>query len=261
MPEIVSTEDRFYIHVESALTDRRVLVLKEGDAFGVFGATGDIEPTPAGSQGLYRDDTRFLSGLQLRVEGRRPLLLDSAVTRDNGRILADYTNPDITDGQDRIVLARGTLHVSRGRFLWRGVMHERLSVSNFGFRPVEATLTVGFSADYADVFEVRGTRRMERGRDLEPRVEPGVVTLAYRGLDGVERRTVLRFAPTPDELSRREAVFVLRLEPRQRRVLDLSVACEIGPGAGDAGDPPDHDRAAAALDEHIEAYGRAHRGL
>jgi glycogen debranching enzyme len=254
MPEIVEIEDRFYIHVESALTDRRVYVLKEGDTFGVFGTTGDAESVIAPSQGLYRNDTRFLSRLQLRLEDRRPLLLDSAVTRDNARILADYTNPDVSDEHGRIVMARGVLHLSRSRFLWRNVMYERLTVANFGFRTIDAAITIGFGADYADVFEVRGTRREARGRDLEPRVEPGVVTLGYEGLDGVVRRTVLRFSPSPGGLSAHEAGFVLRLQPRQRDAIDLSVACEVSTPI----EVPEHDRAynasAAALDAHIGAY-------
>ena len=228
MPDIVTIEDRFYIHVDSALTDRRTLVLKEGDAFAVFGTIADIESVVHSAQGLYRDDTRFLSRLALRIEGRRPLLLDSAVTRDNSRLFADYTNPDIADEQGNIAMARGTLHVSRHRFLWRNVMHERLTVANYGVRDVVAHLTIGFAADFADVFEVRGTRRVERGRELEPEVTHAAVALAYEGLDGVIRRTVLRFTPTPEELTRREAHFVLPLEPRQRQAIHLSVACEVG---------------------------------
>ena len=50
-------------------------VLKHGDTFAVFDRYGDIAAGGAGEQGLYHAGTRFLSRLELRLEGGRPLLL------------------------------------------------------------------------------------------------------------------------------------------------------------------------------------------
>jgi len=221
-------DNRYSIHADSVIADRRTLVLKEGDSFGVFGPGMDIESLAEHAHGLYRDDTRFLSRLELRIEGRRPLLLAAAITRDNARIAADYTNPDLIGAAGQEDMPRGTLHISRSRFIWAGVMYERLVVTNFGFRDVEATLSIGFAADFVDVFEIRGTSRDRRGTDLEPEVLADTVTLGYEGLDGIVRRTVLRLNPVPDELARSGAAYRLRLGPRARTAIEFSVSCDIG---------------------------------
>ena len=60
-----------------------------------------------------------------------------------------------------------------------------------------------------------------------PRVADGVVTLAYHGLDRVERVTRLRFEPDPTELSGREARFEFLLEPHGARSVFIEATCDV----------------------------------
>ena len=53
---------------------------------------------------------------------------------------------------------------------------------------------------------VRGLRRNARGEDLEPQISDGRVTLGYRGLDSVVRRTLLQFTPRPAQLDERDSL-------------------------------------------------------
>ena len=63
------------------------------------------------------------------------------------------------------MLPRGTLHLCRTKFLWQGVCYERLRVSNFGAGDGRRRRwCCDFEADFADIFEVRGTQRERRGR-------------------------------------------------------------------------------------------------
>src|SRR4029434_9802180 len=64
-------------------------VLKDGDSFLVANAYGDIEGE---ADGLFHDDTRWLSVFRLRLAGSTPDLLSSAVTRDNVFFVAHLTN-------------------------------------------------------------------------------------------------------------------------------------------------------------------------
>ena len=75
---------------------RRPRTLKHGDTFGVFDHYGDIVPVEGGTEGIYHQDTRYLSGLQLLINGRRPLLLSSIVQDNNALLTADLTNPDFS---------------------------------------------------------------------------------------------------------------------------------------------------------------------
>src|SRR5262249_6133171 len=92
--------------------------------------------------------------------------------------------------------------------------------------PTRAALLIQFEADFADIFEVRGTHRAARGRDLGAAVQDGGVVLGYEGLDRVVRRTHLRFDPAPTELRQHEAVFEISLPPQGEAAIDVVVSCE-----------------------------------
>ncbi len=174
-------EDPFYIPA-TALTSRPRRILKHGDSFIVLDSHGDIGATSGGTDGLFHCDTRFLSNLELRVQGMAPLLLGSSIRDDNSVFSVDLTNPDIYEN-DRIVLERDTLHIVRTTFLWHATAYQRLAVKNHGDRPIAIQLAVGFGNDFADLFEVRGTRRQRRGKSRSYTVDAGEVLLEYQGLD------------------------------------------------------------------------------
>ncbi len=69
--------------------------LKHGDSFALFNHYGDIVPFPGAPDGLYHCDTRYLSHLELRLNGQQPLLLSSTVHDDNAVFAADLTNTDL----------------------------------------------------------------------------------------------------------------------------------------------------------------------
>src|SRR5262245_54741585 len=119
--EVVSLHEQFYIQATSSRADDRTRVLKHDETFAVFDRFGDLQPVGLREQGLYHDGTRFLSRLELRVGGRRPLLLSSTVKKENDLLTVDLANPDLTDARGEIVMPRGELHVFRAKFLYRGV--------------------------------------------------------------------------------------------------------------------------------------------
>jgi glycogen debranching enzyme len=106
-----------------------------------------------------------------------------------------------------------------------------------------------FDADFADIFEVRGTTRARRGRALPPEVTADAVVLGYEGLDGVVRRTRLTFDPAPRRLTATDAYFAVALGPQQEARFHLTVTCETG--AEPAPRPLDY---AAALDHTTGAH-------
>jgi glycogen debranching enzyme len=216
---------QFYIPATSSLQERRPRTLKHGDTFGVFDHYGDIAPGESSPEGLFHDDTRFLSSLQLLVNDRRPLLLSSTVQDNNALLIADLTNPDFfADG--RLDLPRNTIHIVRARYIWEGCAHERLAVRNFAGHTHRVRLAFTFQSDFADLFEVRGHRRPRRGKSTVELRGRRAVAFSYLGLDGLRRQTVLEFAPEPDQISSEEAAYDLVLEPGQRISLFLSITCD-----------------------------------
>src|ERR1700736_4445780 len=106
MEDVIQVHDQFYILATASRASERTAVLKHDDTFAVFDYSGDIGAFGAGKQGLYHEDTRFLSRFRLRLNGHRPLLLSGHVKEDNELFGADLTNPDIPLGGE-LVLAKG----------------------------------------------------------------------------------------------------------------------------------------------------------
>ena len=244
--EVVSLHEQYYIQATSSRADDRTRVLKHDETFAVFDRFGDVQPVGLGEQGVYHDGTRFLSRLELRIGGRRPLMLSSTVKKENDLLTVDLATPDLKDPKGEIVLPRGTLHVFRTKFLWRSCCYERLRISNFATTAVDVELALSFNADYADIFEVRGTKRERRGTRLRAgrRARAGV-TLGYEGLDRVVRRTRLAFDPAPDDLTGGAgAASTCGCRSRGTSTIYVKLSCD---GGGGECAELDYDRACAAL--------------
>src|SRR5437879_13881919 len=80
-------EAPFYIPATSPGTRPR-RSLKHDDIFIVLDSHGDIGATTGGPDGLFHCDTRFLSRLELLLNGMQPLLLGCNVRDDNALLPA-----------------------------------------------------------------------------------------------------------------------------------------------------------------------------
>jgi glycogen debranching enzyme len=219
------SEIDFYIPATGPEKPRRTL--KHDDTFVVVDSYGDIGASGGGVDGLFHEDTRFLSRFELLINGAQPLLLDSNVRDDNSVLTVDLTNPDIYYDQ-KLVLGKDTLHIVRTLFLWRATAHHRICISNHGELPVALTVSFVFASDFADIFEARGIRRERRGT-LRAQISDQTVTLNYKGLDGGLRRTELRFDPAPTDFTSEVASYSIRLEPRERQSIFVAVNCDGAP--------------------------------
>jgi glycogen debranching enzyme len=220
--EIVE-ESPFYIPMTGpAARPRRAL--KHDDTFVVLDSHGDIGASAGGPDGLFNADTRYLARLELVLDGVQPLLLGSNLRDDNSALTVDLTNPDVYRNE-RIVLQKDMLHIVRTIFLWRGTAYQRIGLQNHGEGIASFDLTLLFDNDFADLFEVRGERRLRRGIGSSKLLGPADVALEYNGLDGKPRSTALQFDPRPTRLAVNAATFHLDLAPQQASSLFVSVAC------------------------------------
>ncbi len=230
MDDVIRLHDRYYILATSGLSDDRTRVLKQGDTFAVFDRHGDVQPIGLGQQGVFDRGTRGLSRFDVRIAGARPLLLSSTLDRESAILIVSLTNPDLQrDGH--VDIPRNTVHLERAAVVHEGRFHTRLTLRNFELEPVDLVISVGFEADFADVFEVRGVRRAKRGAMHEPHVETGGVLLGYTGLDGVVRRTAVRFDRATTSLTANRADFTVHLPPVGRTDIEIAVDCRANGGA------------------------------
>jgi glycogen debranching enzyme len=228
--------------------------MKHGDTFAVFDRFGDIDQSGSGELGIYDHDTRILSRFALRLDGCRPLLLSSTLKDDNALLVVDLMNPDIE--RDGASIPHGTVHIDRARVLLDGACHERIRIHNYGRDAVDVLVSIECAADFADIFEVRGTQRARRGRTLSPRVDDAELELGYEGLDGRIRRTTLQFDPPPTRLTKTCAEYALHLQPRGEAICQLVVTTAIA-GESAATPAPSYEDAARKASDML-ARARAH---
>jgi glycogen debranching enzyme len=248
--ESLPTGDPHHVLAASGVTDDRTRVLKHGDTFAVFDHFGNIKHGGLGEEGLFHEGTRYLSYLLLVLDGRQPFFLGSTVRDENDQLSVALTNPDeIRDG--RVEVPLGSLHLALKTFLWQGVCHWQLHVKNHRSTAVNAALHLRFGADFADIYEVRGMKRLRRGCALPPEVGPSRVILGYVGLDGERRRTLLRFSPIPSRLTSDEAWIDFTLAPGQDAVVELAISCWRGDAAPE---PSGFEDARAATGAAMEKF-------
>ncbi|HEX3501305.1 MAG TPA: amylo-alpha-1,6-glucosidase [Stellaceae bacterium] len=214
----------FYIPSTGAIATRHSHVLKQGDTFAVLDPFGDSQATGPTLEGLFFEDTRYLARLALTVDGLRPLLLSSTVTEDNAMLSTDLTNPDLVE-DGRLRLPRDTVHILRSTVLGDDALFQVLELLNYGATPTWFRLGLQFDADFADMFEVRGAVRPRRGTRLADEQHAAGPVLAYRGLDGVVRRTSFEFGPPPLTIGPRVVQWTIELPPGGTQTIRLAMRC------------------------------------
>jgi glycogen debranching enzyme len=239
------------------------LTIKDDDLFLVTDTLGNIAGCSLDdlttSMGLFCTDTRFLSRLELQIEGRSPVLLSS--TADKGFSLSVLcTNPTVENR-----LKADTLGIRRELVL-NGALFEEIEVSNYSTSAVSVAISLSFDADFLDLFEIRGFQREKRGRLLrlaavagrqEDRKDKGdfyraegtegteetegeklrathqsplpeTLTLAYQGLDGSIMESRLQFQHTqPDWFKGYTAVWQLELASHETKKLGYRLSMTI----------------------------------
>jgi len=204
--------EHYYILASDVATDVPKLVLQHDDAFLVTDRRGDLPQLPRSEFGFYVDGTRFLRQCELRVYDQRPIVLNAGVSGDALQIAVDLTNADVALSA-QIVLPGRAMRVARRLTLYRRRLYQSWRVETFARVQHELKVTLHLSADYVDVFEIRGHPRPQRGELLAPRLEDDRVRFAYRGLDRVTRVTEVVFDPPPRRLEAGMAEYVLALTP------------------------------------------------
>jgi glycogen debranching enzyme len=209
----------------STLRENETYTLKSEESFAIFDALGNIEA--GGEEGLYYKGTRFLSRYELFLYSFRPVLLSSAIKEDNTLFTIDLTNPDIFLNE-KLVIPKGCVHILRNKFLYKNSCYERIHIENFSLSPIEFTLSFFFEGDFADIFEIRGFKRKQRGEFLPPLTERTKIVFGYKGIDGVIRKTQIMFSHPAINLSSKQAEFGIKLKPKESYTLHIVIHCLVG---------------------------------
>jgi glycogen debranching enzyme len=184
------------------------LVIHQGDT--VWAADPDGQLDRASMKGLMFRDTRLISVWRLFANGAPWELLSSgAITNFAARVF--LTNPALAT-QEGQVPAR-TLVLMLGRWMDGGV-HEDLELTNHNLVPVRFNLEIGLRADFADMFEVKSSGLVRRGRITTEWSERAQrLRTEYRNQDFLRAVSVTVHGDTPAVYGNGRISFEITLQP------------------------------------------------
>jgi glycogen debranching enzyme len=217
-----------------------VLSINHGSTFMVTDINGEI--AAESEQGVFANDTRFVSYYALFANGQPWARLSSAVTTYHS-VLIYLSNPAFsTEAGD---VAAGTLTLAIRRSIDEGI-HEAFEVTNHNQATVRFNLEVALRSDFADLFEVRRHEFVRRGRIVtEWNDAAGELSTTYTNHD-FHRRFIYRLlhGDSPVHYANGRIVFELDLPPGAvwRACCYYELAASFGPRPA----PPGCDEVAGA---------------
>ncbi|WP_248518134.1 amylo-alpha-1,6-glucosidase [Salinarchaeum laminariae] len=195
----------------------------------LYTTSAGVEPAQGG---LYRRDTRFLTGLDVTVDDGSFSAIGSELIAPNHQLVryADgfsTVNEISESGEDKrtSVILECDRHVAR-----EGILTDEITITNHSSTPVTNGVRLDFDADFADLFEIRGVNG-GIDRTIESAVDGASVTYeyGYDAADGtsVRYRTTITFDPVPDEIAVGHADFEFDLDGQDAATVTATVTTAI----------------------------------
>src|SRR6266536_1931734 len=195
------------------------LRILEGATFCICDEVGDLHPQ---GEGLFSDDTRYLSRFRLTINGERPLLLSS--DKIEYFSAAFFMRNPLAGG-----LAQDVLSIRRERFVGEG-MQDSFVVQNQSMERIDFDLALEVAADFADIFAVKDydfalgdplrAKPLPDPRPAEYDEERNQFLISDDGELPLKTQVILS---RRGEIDGSTASFHLALEPRERWDLNVEV--------------------------------------
>jgi glycogen debranching enzyme len=210
------------------------LVIRENDLTLVTRPNGNIPIKENFGYGIYYNDCRFLSGYVMEICGKRMTEILSS-DQNNYESTTYLTNPDFQDRNGKVV-NKQTLSVNRTVAI-PGYIDETLRINNFNTFAIAFDLTLELSADFCDIFTVRGMTGGRDGSLLPVTYDGKTLLMSYQGRDGHTRNTKVQFTPRPATVNGGLCTFLLEIKPRSSQEIVIRIFVEDIPPGSRPGQP------------------------
>lgn len=200
--------------------------IKHNDIFLVTDVNGNILSDNNSGYGLYFGDMRFLSRLELRLNGKHPIVLSSSTETGHSSIiigtnsvLKDYTNEERQIPQE-------TIQIKRESIIY-GSYFETITLANYNYFEAGITLELFFDADFLDIFEVRNILSKDSLQKDITYSENNKLVFAYQDINGAVLETEICFInsdfPLPVKIERNRIVYEFKLGPSMQQEIKYQI--------------------------------------
>ncbi|MFA6989436.1 MAG: glycogen debranching N-terminal domain-containing protein [Candidatus Gastranaerophilaceae bacterium] len=197
--------------------------IKNNNIFLVTDANGNVISNNTSGYGLYTDDTRFLSRLELKLNDSEGIILSSSTETGHSSVVI-ATNSTINDtlDPDRII-PQESVQIKRESIIY-GSYFETITLSNYNLHTIGLKLDLFFESDFLDIFEVRNIASVVHGERLKPIFEDGILKYVYHDTTGATLSTEIEFIDSlPTTIQNGNVVFDLTLEPAGEKVIKYQI--------------------------------------
>ncbi|MEH7238729.1 amylo-alpha-1,6-glucosidase [Bacillus sp. JJ1562] len=198
-------------------------VIKENNLFLITDRKGNISENDSYGLGLYKNDTRYLSKLALRINGEEPILLHSDGA-ENYVAKMLLTNPH-QESEGELILWRESVEIERTRFIYDDILYENIKLRNYYPKKVKFEFSVHLDVDFKDMFIIRGFQYGEIGKRTGQEINGQSLSFYYEGADQINRKTVVQWnVPHEKAEETGDIFFQIELEHEEDKEILLKVA-------------------------------------
>ncbi|WP_061809559.1 amylo-alpha-1,6-glucosidase [Rossellomorea vietnamensis] len=197
-------------------------VIKENNLFLLTDEQGDITSEHSYGLGLYKNDTRYLSKLNVKINHQKPILLHSDGSENYMSTILS-TNPH-QEEEGNLILWRESVEIERKRFIYDDVLYETIKTKNYYPKPVSFELSIEVDVDFNDMFIVRGFQTGKVGKRTGQKVEDQSLIFQYEGADGINRATNIHWDAEAKNVNETgEVTFQVELQHEEERSITLMI--------------------------------------
>ncbi|MFV2099639.1 glycogen debranching N-terminal domain-containing protein [Micromonospora sp. LOL_024] len=228
---------------------KELISILDGNTFLVSNRHGDIEPALDFPTGLFSFDTRYLSTWLLLLDGERlhALSIDDTESFRTRYFLVPGEPSHYLDAKVSLIRSRAI----------GGRLEEELTVLNHSGQDVAFTVRMEMAGDFADLFEIKDTRRKNGHNTASPGED--TLRLNYRR-DAFHRETVIH-SSAPAQVDRKGMTFPIQIRAHGEWTTRLTVSTMIYGARGEDIRtllPYSGNRTVAAIEaEHADLAARA----
>ncbi|MDD3013826.1 MAG: glycogen debranching N-terminal domain-containing protein [Candidatus Gastranaerophilales bacterium] len=212
--------------------------IKNNRIFLVTDQDGNIIGGNTSGFGLYTDDTRFLSRLELKINNTKPVILSSSSEAGHSSVIIG-TNISMSDYADSTkYILQETVQVKRESIIY-GDYFETITIANYNLFEVGLKLELFFDADFLDIFEVRNISLIEK--DIQKKIiyEGNNLKFVYQDITGATLTTEIVFIEEkPVNIENGNVIFEFSLDTSAKKEIKYHINL----------------RSTASLPEKLSAY-------